>query len=214
MLRLEVNIAAAGALSGLAAISAAMEDRVSLHQNMAAGVEATVAGHLLDLNSRSPNTSFYGRASRSTEVSADEQGAAVLVTHRGIALRFYGGRVLPVNAKNLALPTDDVPMAGTEGRKRPGEMGTLAYIPKRGWDVSATTGYLVEGEEVTIKRGPRKGGKRIAPKKDGKLLYVLRAWTDHDADETVLPSMAVLLQSATDAAADYIDAFSQEGGAA
>lgn len=209
-----VDFQADAMLSGIASYQAAFRDKAQLHREMAQGVEAAVSDHLLGLNSRSPNTSFYGRAARSTQVTADDGQGLVSITHRGLALRYYGGRVLPVNVKNLAIPSEDVPLAGNEGRKGPREMGVLAYIPARGLDVSATTGYLVEGEEVTIKRGKNKGGKRIAPKAGGKLLYTLRAWTDHNADESVLPATAVLLDSARNAAVDYIEEISNEGGEA
>lgn len=212
---LTVDLNAAGALAGIASYQACLKDRPALHRNMAEGVEVEVSDHLRGLNSRSPNTSFYGRAARSTQVTSDGERGLVSITHRGLALRYYGGRVLPVNVKNLALPSDDVPYAGTEGRRPPREMGVLAYIPKRNLDVSGTTGYLVEGEEITIKRGPNKGKTRIAPKKGGKLLFTLRAWTDHEADPSVLPTVADLLQAATSAAADYIDAVTGgQGGAA
>lgn len=209
-----VDFQADGVLSTLAGYQAAFRNKAQLHREMAQGVEAKVSDHLLALNSRSPNTSFYGRAARSTEVTADDRQGLVSITHRGLALRYYGGRVLPVNVKNLAIPSDEVPLAGNEGRKGPREMGVLAYIPKRGLDVSATTGYLVEGEEVTIKRGKRKGQTRIAPKPGGELLYTLRAWTDHDADESVLPSLVAMQQAAKDAGLDYIDSLTENGGAA
>jgi hypothetical protein len=76
------------------------------------------------------------------------------------------------------------------------------------------SGYLVEGEEVTIKRGKRKGQTRTAPKPGGKLLYTLRAWTDHQADESVLPSIIELQQAAKDAGLDYLDSITGNGGAA
>jgi hypothetical protein len=209
---IKIDFQADEAIRDLAGYQAALKDKTGLHKSMAQGVEAAVSDHLLGLNSRSPNTSFYGRAARSTQVTADDGQGLVSITHRGLALRYYGGRVLPVNVKNLAIPSDDVPLAGNEGRLRPKEMGVLAFIPKRGMDVSATTGYLVEGEEKTITRGKNKGGKRIVPKAGGKLLYTLRAWTDHNADESVIPSTAVLLASAKDAGEYYIESATQNRG--
>jgi len=201
MLTLQVNVKDIGASAGIAAILRTSQQRTQLHLEMAQGVEREASAHLLGINTRSPNTSFYGRAARSSETRADESGAVLSFTHRGIALRYYGGRVLPKNVKNLALPTKDVPLAGNEGRKGPREMGILAYLSARKGAAPGTTGYLVEGMEVTSKRT---GKTRKVPLPGGKLLYVLRSWTDHNPDATVLPAMAALIQAATDAGEAYV----------
>ena len=212
MLSITVNLNAAGALHGIAAVALCMQHPKVLHENMAGAVEAQVQDHLMGLNSRSPHTSFYARAARSTEVEADDAGAMLRVTHRGIALRLFGGHVVPVTPgiKNLALPTEHVPVIGGEERAHPREMGILAFIPKRGDD--ATTGFFVEGEEIT---GKRSGKKRIVPKPGGNLLYVLRRYTDHDPDASVLPTLVAMQQTAADAAAAVIGTYAaQEGGPA
>jgi hypothetical protein len=206
-----VDFQADEVVRGLASYQACMKDKTPLHLAMAQGVETSVRDHLRGLNSRSPDSGFYGKAAYNTQVTAEENQGLVRVDHVGLALRFYGGRVLPKSVKNLAIPTDDVPRIGSEGRKPPRDMGVLAYLPKRGMDVSATTGYLVEGEEVPITRGKNKGGKRIVPKKGGKLLYTLRAWTDHNADESVLPSLIKLQQAAKDAGEFYIESITKNG---
>ena len=91
---------------------------------------------------------------------------------------------------------------GGERRQKPSEAGILAFIPKRGGP-NVTTGYLVEGEEKTITRGKGKGGKRIVPKPGGKMMFVLRGWTDHKADESVLPTI-VDMQTAAEQAAEAV----------
>ena len=196
MLTLQVNVHDIGASAGIAAILRTCQQRTQLHLEMAQGVEREAMAHLLGLNTRSPNTSFYGRAARSTETAANESGATLSFTHRGIALRYYGGHVIPKNVKNLALPTKEVPLAGNEGRKAPREMGILAYLPAKKSAAPGTTGYLVEGMEVTNKKT---GKTRKVPKPGGKLFYVLRSYTDHDPDPTVLPTLAALLAAATTA---------------
>jgi len=210
MLSVEVNIRdqASPALRELLGV---LENRQALHENMGEAVKAGVVKHLRGLNSRSPNTSFYGRAARSAETEplrADGAGATWSITHRGMALRFHGGRVLPVNVKNLALPTKNVLLSSgeNEGRKGPREMGLLAFIPNRkSQGVSVTTGYLVEGEQQgTVTRGRRKGQPRIVPKPGGKLLYVLRGWTDHAPDASVLPSVLELHRLASEGAAAFV----------
>lgn len=211
MLTVTVNLNAAGAMHGIAAVMQCMEHPTEINRNMAGAVETMVRDHLLGLNSRSPHTSFYARAARSTEVSADDSGAMVRVTHRGIALRYYGGHVVPITpgVKNLALPTEHVPVLGGEERARPMEMGILAYIPKR--DGGPTTGYFVEGEGITGKRSHK---ERIVPKKGGHLLFVLRSWTDHDEDQSVLPAILEMQQAATAAAAAVIEVRSAHQGPA
>lgn len=204
MLTIEVNIKDLGASAGIAALLRTCEHRTALHRAMAAGVEAEAQAHLRARNSRSPNTSFYGRAALSAqggtaaaEISANESGATLTFTHRGLALRYYGGRVLPKDAKHLALPTKAVPLAGTEGRMPPREMGILAFLPRKKGADAGTFGYLVEGIE-------KPGRKRPVPKPGGKLFYVLRSWTDHKPDPTVLPTMADLIRAATAAGGAYV----------
>jgi hypothetical protein len=90
-------------------------------------------------------------------------------------------------------------------RARPGEMKDLAFIPNRKFGVSVTRGYLVEGE---VK------GKRTVPKEGGRLMYVLRAWTDHAPDPGVLPDDETMTAAAAAGAADYLAAVMEEGGPA
>jgi hypothetical protein len=174
---------------------------------MAGAVEGTVQDHLRGLNSRSPHTSFYARAASSTEVYAGDGSAEVAVTHRGAALRYYGGRV-DKKDRHLALPTKEVPIQGSEKRMGPREMGLLAFLPRKQTADAGTRGYLVEGVEMIITRGRRKGQKRIVPKpraEGGRLMYVLRHWTDHKPDPTVLPPMPALIRAAGDAAEAFIE---------
>lgn len=209
MILIEVNIQDIGVSEGISAVIRTCQDKTALHEAMAAGVEQRVSEHLLAKNSLSPNSGFYASASKSTEVQADSAGAMVMITKRGMALRYYGGRVLPgktissftgKRTTTLAIPSENVPMAGKEGRKGPREMGILAFIPSK---KSGTVGVLVEGE---MKNRVRKPGQRVVPKDGGKLMYVLRSWTDHKEDKSLLPTIASLLTAATDAAHDYFAA--------
>ena len=201
MMDVRVSIRDLGASASIEAIMRSSLARTELHQAMAAGVETLASDHLRGLNTRSPNTSFYGRSALSAETRADDLGAILSFTHRGIALRFHGGRVLPKNVKNLALPTKDVPLAGSEGRKAPREMGILAFLHAKKTASPGTTGYLVEGMEVTSKRT---GKVHKVPLPGGKLLYVLRSGTDHPGDPTVLPTLAALIASTTEAGNVYV----------
>jgi len=207
MLSVHVNVDEAGALSGIAAIMAAVSDRAGLHEAMADRVTEQVRDHLRALDSRSPNTHWWSRVAESVRNTSSAEQAEVAITYRGAALRYYGGTVEPVNVKNLALPTENVPVRDNT-RLAPREAGILAFIPNRkGGD---TTGYLVEGEMRQTKRGKNKGMERAVPKKGGALMYILRKKTTHQPDPTVLPTLAELTQAASEAAADYISSF--EGG--
>lgn len=210
MLKVEVKYSDDGLQAALAALAGDLAATTELHQAMAEGVGETVRGHLLGLNSRSPNTGFYAKASRSVERAWDDSAGTVSVPHRGAALRYYGGRV-NMKDKYLALPTDKVPVQGDE-RQRPGEIADLAFIPKRGSDVSATVGYLVQGEKKTITRGPNKGQERLVPKKGGAMMFVLRAFTDHAPDPAVIPDDATLTASAASAGENYLQAVLLEKG--
>ena len=212
MLRVDVNIQAD--LPGVDAILRSLESRTELNQAMAEGVDLKVRTHLLDLNSRSPHTNFYARAAASTQVKADDAASTVTITHMGLALRYYGGHVVPVKPgiTNLALPTANVPVLGGEERARPDEMGILAFIPNRGTMDEGTTGVFVAGKMITNVQGKNKGRQRVVPvSPDSGILFVLRKWTDHNADESVLPSIMDMQAAASDAASNYIAA-NAEGG--
>lgn len=204
MIRVSVDVDTIKARIGVERVKERLEDKDSLHRAISAGAEKQVRGHLRGLNSRSPNTNFYGRAADSVEAESDAEGALIRIAHRGYALRYYGGRVVPVTPgiKNLALPTEHVPVVNFV-RLRPRDAGLLAFIPRLGGP-NITTGYLVEGEKKTLTRGPNKGKERTVPKKGGRLMYVLRGWTDHKADASVLPTDAELTESGVRAARDYV----------
>ena len=214
MLSLSVKFDDAGAARMLVSLRGDLETRAELHRAMAVAVEESVRAHLIARSAaKSPRTGFYGKASRSVESHATADAGTVTIPHRGMALRYYGGRVVPVEMKNLALPTANVPIRGDE-RMRPGEMKNLAYIPCRRHGVNATTGYLVEGVEKTMTKGKHKGKVRLVPKPDGKLMYILRGFTDHAADPTELPPHPAMLAAAASAGGDYLAAAAREGGAA
>lgn len=177
-------------------------NRAELHELIADAAEENVREHLRGLNTRSPNTNFYGKAARAVSSKSDDKEAVVTISHRGFAQRYYGGRILPKNVKHLALPTEHVPVVNFV-RLAPRDAGPLAFIPRLGGP-NVTAGYLVEGEEKRITRGKNKGKKRIAPKKGGKMMYVLRGWVDQDPDPTVLPSNDELTEGGVEALRDYL----------
>jgi hypothetical protein len=205
MLEVQVKYSDEGLQAALASLAGDLTATTELHQAMAVAVEEKVRDHLLGLNSRSPHTGYYAKASRSVESSADAAAGTVTVPHRGVALRYHGGRV-EMKDKHLALPTENVPVRGDE-RLRPGEIPDLAFIPRAANSAPGTFGFLVEGEKNA------KG--RLVPKKredGGKLMFVLRAYTDHAPDPTVIPDDAALTASAAAAGEDYLSAMIRERG--
>ncbi|MEO5914864.1 MAG: hypothetical protein ABIS50_11565 [Luteolibacter sp.] len=215
MIRLEVNVRDLGVGRQLAGMAEALADKEGLHAKMAENVETSLIDHLHAQNSRSPNSNYFAKAAESVEVEADENHATVRITRIGMALHYNGGTVLPGQSissftgeptKAQAIPTDDVPRQGPENeRASPREMGLLAFIPNR--KGTGTIGYLVEGEEKEITRGSRKGGKRIVPKPGGDLFFVLRSWTTHLADESVLPTLIALQEAARDGGLEHINSY-------
>lgn len=213
-MKVTVRIDDLGASETLRSLLGVLEHRIELHELMGDAVKDGVVRHLRSLNSRSPNSNFYSLSALSSEntpLQADGTGATVSIPHRGLALRLHGGRVLPKNVKNLALPTKHVPMSSgeNEGRMGPRDMGMLAFIAARK-GVEGTTGYLVEGVEKLITRGKRKGQKRIVPKpmaEGGRMMFVLRGWTDHDPDPGVLPNQQELEKLAADGAAAFVELY-------
>jgi hypothetical protein len=197
---------------------AVLDDKAMLHDAIRAEVEAVVKKHLLALNSRSPNTGYYAKASASVNSTADAQAAIISIQAAGIGLRRFGGEVKPGRnissktgqpTKAIALPTKHVPIIN-QNRARPKDIPMLAFVPNRkGGD---TTGYLVEAEMKLRKAGKNKG-KYIAtakPKGEGKMMYVLRKRTSHEADPAVLPSDEELQAVAVQAIKDLLETFNDQ----
>lgn len=191
MIRVDVKIEDHGLAEALAGLAADMEARAEMHAAMAAGVEDAVRGYLLEKNSRSPNTGFYAKASRSVQVSSDAEEGLVRIPHRGMALRYFGGRV-DMKDRLLTLPTKDVPVRGGE-RMAAGEMGEMEFRPRKKDAKPNVRGYLL---------------------KENKLMYVLCEWTDHAPDPAAIPDDAALQAAARAGAEDYLAAARRERGLA
>jgi hypothetical protein len=156
--------------------------------------------HFRTLNSQRANklggkrTNFYSRVAEAVQNPQPRAGGiSVAISHPHIAQRLYGGTITPRKKKALAIPVHKS-AHGVMARIYP---GTLAFIPAKG---GTTKGYLVQGIEVPIKRGKRKGGKRIVPKPGGAMIYVLKGAITQRADKTVLPPTAKMAEALTRAA--------------
>lgn len=152
-----------------------------------------------ELNAKRPNklggkrSNFYSRVAEAVQQAVPGNGTLTIrVSHPHIAQRLYGGTVQARKGKYLAIPVH-ASGYGVYARIYP---GTLAFIPARG----GRGGYLVQAEEKTITRGPRKGGKRKAAKPGGAMIYVLKGAITQRADPTVLPASARMASALTRAA--------------
>lgn len=219
MLHLTINFEDAAAKATLGAIEQALQDRAGLHASMAQSVEIEVKGNLqAKYVPRNKRGDFWKRVHDSVEVHSSSSEAVVALVETGIGLRYYGGEVYPGKnpaasgpnkgqpTRALAIPSDQVPVAN--GRQlTPARMGLLAFL--RAKTSGDTVGVLVEGQEVPIKRGPRKGQSRIVAKPGGSLLFTLRRVTRHTGDPGILPEEGRLLTAASEAAEEYLDSFEE-----
>lgn len=192
-----------------------IEEREPLLAGMATAVEQEVRDHLNEKYvPRNKRGNFWERVEKSIEVHTNPKAAEVALTETGIRLRYDGGDVYPGKnparsgpnkgspTKALAVPSDKVPVR--RGRQlAPFQGGLLAYIQAK--TAGETVGYLVEGEEKAIGRGPNKGKTHVVPKTGGALMYTLRTVTHHKADKGILPVDSVLLEAMKRAALDHLD---------
>ena len=124
--------------------------------------------------------SSMAKAVQNPKISTAE--ITVTVSDRALAQKVFGGRIVPVNRKALAIPADKKAYG-----KSPRAFDHLAFIPARKKG-SGTVGFLVEGVPGIISRGKRKGEATTRPLKGGALMYVLRAFVDQDPDPEALPT--------------------------
>ena len=142
---------------------------------------------------------FWSRIANAVQAPQVSQAEiSVTVSDRAIAQKIFGGRIVPTNAKALAIPADKKAYG-----KSPRTIADLAFIPARGGP-QVTIGYLVEGKAGIISRGPRKGEATIRPLKGGVLMYVLRAWVDQAPDPEALPQTPAMLEAVTTAARTFL----------
>lgn len=157
-----------------------------------AGVNIT-RDHLFAIDSERGNgmggrrSHFYSSAARSVHYKDTSDGVMIVISKTGIAQRFFGGTIRPVNAKKLAIPA--TPEA--YGR-RPGEFTNLeAVFGRRG-------AYALAERRATTLRKTRKGFAKGA-EVGGKIMYWLVDKVEQDPDPTVLPTDQSLCSGIMDA---------------
>lgn len=203
----------------LSRLAAGLGDGQGLHDSMAMGVEHALRSHLESAGYvgrvnrlGGQTTGFWKQASNSVSSVAGESEATVSMPHRGAALRYFGGPVVPLPPKKaLSVPVHPSGH-GVYARQYP---GTLAFIPAGrafGPMRSPTAerddfvGFLVRGEEYVRTRGPNKGQPGVRPLPGGETIYILMLKTHHKPDPNVLPSQGAMRQAAADAGEAYLEA--------
>jgi hypothetical protein len=149
--------------------------------------------HLYGLASKrhrsSQRLNFYARAADSVVTEIDADGALIKIPHTGLALRYFGGRVVPSGRtslvtgrpiRRLAVP---IPGNGAEG-KLPAEFPGMFMVRSR------------------------KGNALLAGRKPNgmvSVLFMLLPYTDHAPDESVLPTDAQYQDAAVKAVKALVD---------
>lgn len=129
---------------------------------------------------------FYGSAARSTQFDQDGNDVVLSINHTGIAQRYFGGRITPVNSKWLTIPANDE-AAG----KRAGEFTNLEAV----FNSAANFYALVERQADTISFRKTKKGVRVKTtgQSGGRIMFWLRKSVFQQPDPTVLPDTRTLL---------------------
>lgn len=182
-------------------LMADMKPGGALQKVLGRGGANALRRHFRDLNAKRPNklggkrTNFYSRVAESVNAPVNiGRTIRIAIAHPHLAQRLYGGTITPRKRKMLAIPAH-ASAHGISPRVYP---GPLAYIP------TLKGGVLVQGEERTITRGKRKGGKRIAPKQDGAVIYALKGAITQRADPSVMIAATTMTAALTEAAEDHL----------
>lgn len=176
------------ATPGLKQLRAEMHRR-GLRSVMARAGVNTVKAHLTNIDSTRANrlggtrTHFYSHAADSTQFQLQGKGFIISINHVGMALRYYGGRVKPVNRKYLTIPA----RARAHGKRaREFTAAKVGYAHgRRSRKVRPFYIYLGEPTNPTI-------------------LYWLVKSVKQRGDKTVLPSMDRLEEGMVEAGGKYL----------
>ena len=150
-----------------------------------------VSDHLTALDARRRNrlggrrTHFYSDAAKSTNWRITSNGVQIAINHVGMAQRYFGGTIKPVNKKRLTIPAD----ADAYG-KRAREFGKLD---------------IVFGRKGVVGLAKPRKGKAKRGQRAGKVLYWLVKSVTQEADKTVLPTDKEIAAGVTDDVRAYLE---------
>lgn len=199
----EIKISLSGAIS-FSKINE-KERRIASHE-AALNVRDLVASHFRKLGGRK----YWYEAAKHTRVVKNTEGTEIHVQHAGVALRRYGGVVLPGqnqsthsgnNTKLLSIPANEATRY-----KRPFESGLLSFMPIKG--KRHLKGLLMEAEEKTAtqKYKDKPAGRvMVVPKKDGRIMFTLVDRTEHKPDPSVLPTTEEMTHTAKESIISYLE---------
>ena len=148
-----------------------------------------VRSHLFELDRERPNamgarrTHFYARAARATNYRLQAGGVVVSINHLGLALRFFGGTVKPVNAKALTIPA--APEAYGRRAREFGDLKPFLFTPRPGRKAF--------------------GGLKRGKGRDAKVLYWFVREMEYSGDETVLPTAAQIADAIETPVLSYVN---------
>lgn len=168
--------------------------------------------HFLDLaGSRHRSDSsgdFYGEAAAATTFADTGDGVIISINKAGIAQRYFGGHIAPVNASRLAIPA----RSETIG-KRPREFSNLQVVFFR------ETMALVERESTDISIAPdrrkgRQGQLRVKRKQErgGVVMFWLVEGVDQAPDLSVLPDSDEILSAVYQRLERHLDRVAEREG--
>jgi len=161
-----------------------------------ASATLTIQDWLLKLNkerSRSRRSQFYARASEATNYRLTTNGVTVSITQQGIAQRFFGGWIFPVNSDWLTIPARDEAYG-----RRAREFSNLTFI------ILAQGGAALISFEPVAKK--KKGELRAGTSHDtGTVFFWLKKSVYQNPDPTVLPPDDKITDPALQAVAKYLE---------
>ena len=145
------------------------------------GVEVLIKNHLRSRNNSRPprglmpKTNYYADAAESVTSATKNNQVEVTISQEGIALHYYGGRILPFKGKALAIPKHP-----TVYDQKPSEFDPSRMILNCVWPKGRTAGTLRH-------------------KESGEILYLLIPRANIPADRTVLPNETDITAAANNA---------------
>lgn len=172
----------------------------------------TVREHLFKLDAERENalggkrTHFYSNAANSTNFRLVDDGVVIAINHTGLAQRYFGGPIRPVNSTYLAIPA----RAEAHG-KRPREFSNLEIVFGRG---RRPVG-LAETRSTDIKLRKKKDGTvRVTPgqERGGLMMFWLVKEAYQAEDPTVLPTAGVLGGQILERVTKYMERTWRNGG--